>query len=452
MSERQATPAVPGWVSGARFIGYVMRRFAADHCTQRAAGLTYTSLIALVPLLAVGFAIFSAFPAFEALRGEAQSFIFENFVPEIGGVVAEHLDQFTQKTGGLTAVGVIFLIASAVMLLSTIGATFDTIWRIKTPRSLVIRLLSYWAVVTLTPLLFGASLSLSSYLFAAAKASGVETYTGPLINLAGFLPLVLQFAGFTIVYMVIPNAPVRWRDALAGGLAAGLLFEVLKKGFGLYVSSVPTYQTIYGAMATVPIFLIWMYVSWTVVLFGAEMAAALPEWRSGHRSLGRGLEGTGPRLAAALSVLHPLAVASLDGGGLRQRDLQRRTGMAHDAMGDTIEELREARYVAKGERGEFMISRDLEAASLGDLRRDLGLDLVVLETTGPAWTGRFADIAAEIEAAGAPILEVSLKDLLAAGEGGAVVSFPGDLQPDEPIASGKAKVLAWLGLTWLGSS
>lgn len=270
-----------GFGTGLAFLGYVFQRFLRDNCNERAASLTFTSLLAVVPLVAISFAVFAAFPAFQQMRGQLQSFVFNNFVPEIGSVVYEHIDAFTQKTGQLTAVGVVFLALTSVMLLSSVNGTFNAIWQVRESRPLVARLLVYWAVLTLSPILFGASLSLSGYLFAIAEATGVEQYAGSFSRLTALLPVLLQIAGFSILYLVMPNYPVRRSDALFGGLAAGLLFELLKKGFGLYIKTFPTYETVYGALAAFPILLIWIYLAWLLVLLGAEMTAAMPEWRAG---------------------------------------------------------------------------------------------------------------------------------------------------------------------------
>jgi len=275
----------PAWRKSLQFVTYVANRFLSDQCTVRAASLTYTTLLAIVPLLAISFAIFSAFPAFDSLQMKVQLYIFENFVPQVGDTVLGYLEGFTKQTGKLTTVGIVFLVVTSVMLLLTISNAFDAIWRAKRERTLVGRLLVYWAVLTLAPLLLGASVSLSGYLFTAAQASGVEHYTGAVSHLAGYLPLLFQFAGFVVLYVVMPNSSVRLRDALIGGFTAALLFEILKKFFGFYVTAVPTYETIYGALATFPIFLIWMYISWLVVLIGAEITAALPEWRSGRHQI-----------------------------------------------------------------------------------------------------------------------------------------------------------------------
>ncbi len=206
MSESLTRRAVIAGQSNIEFLLYVAKRFVSDQCTVRAAGLTYTSLLALVPLLAISFAIFSAFGD---LQIKVQAYIYENVVPQLGETVSQHLDGFTKQTGKLTAVGIVFLVATSVMLLLAISNAFDAIWRAARNRTLIGRLLVYWAVLTLAPLLLGASVSLSGYIFTVAQASGVERLTGPLYGFALFLPLLFQFGSFAILYLIMPNTPVK---------------------------------------------------------------------------------------------------------------------------------------------------------------------------------------------------------------------------------------------------
>ena len=443
--------------SGIDFLVYVARRFLADSCLPRAAGLSYTALLALVPLVAISFAIFAAFPAFQNMKGVLQTFIFENFVPEIGSVVYNYIEQFTRKTGQLTAFGVVFLGFTSVMLLSSINGTFNTIWRARETRSLVARLMVYWAVLTLSPILFGASISLSSYLFAMAQASGVEQFTGPLSRLAGFLPLLLQVAGFSILFLVMPSFPVRRRDALYGGIMAGLMFEILKKGFGLYIKSAPTYETLYGALAVVPILLVWMYLAWLVVLLGAEFTAALPEWRAGARVVRRASLPAARLTTTALAILHALLLASRNGRGLNARRLARAVREAPETMVEVSEKLETRRYITKGERGHWLLARDLDAVSLAELQRDLGLavgpdDIVALSRT--SWGQRYADIVVRLRESESGITDITLKDLLGPRNEAEVVEFhdPSEDSEEEEVTDRKTRLLALLGLTTIGSS
>ncbi len=430
------------------FLGYVFQRFLRDNCNERAASLTFTGLLAVVPLVAISFAVFAAFPAFQQMRGRLQSFVFDNFVPEIGSVVYEHIEDFTEKTGQLTAVGVVFLAVTSVMLLASINGTFNAIWQVRESRPLVARLLVYWAVLTLSPLLFGASLSLSGYLFTIAQATGVEAYAGSLSRLTALLPVLLQVAGFSILYLVMPNYPVRRTDALLGGLAAGLLFELLKRGFGLYIRYFPTYETLYGALSAFPILLLWMYLAWLLVLLGAEMTAAMPEWRAGIRGIRRTMVPAARLLAAALSILHALHIASLRGGGLDNRRIARAAPAAPDAIGVAREKLQSKRYIALGDKQEWVLSRDLEASTLHDLKRDLGLDLDVGDLRHlpkHGWGRRYRDIVERIDKAEQQITNVSLRSLLTPESEAEVIEFP-DGTDGEPGAGRKTGLLDLLGL------
>lgn len=446
--------AVAAIVGCWRFIVYVLERFRHDGCQPRAAALTFTSLLAFVPLLAVSFAIFAAFPAYRRLKDELQSAIFDNLVPQVGSVVQEHFDQFTQQTGGLTAIGVLFLVFTSILMLTTISNTFNHIWRVRQARSLVARLVVFWAVITLTPLLFGASLSISSYLFTAAQETGVEAVTGPIGGYAFMAPFLLQAAGFTMLFLIMPNYPVRRTDALIGGLVASTLFELLKKGFGLYIASFPTYETIYGAMATIPIFLVWVYLSWTVVLIAAELTASLPEWRGGARKLRKGSLAPLDRLMAALGVLSALRQVSIDGGGLREHQLVRLSGVGRDASVEALDRLQNNRYIERGERGHWLLVRDLSQVTLFDLYNHLGLGLgtrLRAEYMNKAWARRFADIRQTMTDQSREIMEVPLSELLAPAAPGELHAIEmdddedGELGPAERTRS-RQSLLSLLGI------
>jgi len=188
-----------------------------DRCTVRTAGLAFTTLLAIIPLLTVSFAIFSAFSAFEQIQITVRAYIFENFVPQVGDTVLNYIEGFTQQTGKLTVIGIVFLAVTSIMLLLSISNAFDAIWHSQGERALIPKLLVYWSVLTLAPLLLGASVSLSSYFFTIAQAIGVEQYTGPLAGLLSFIPLFLQFCGFTVLYVKCRNRPsgfaMRWPAA-----------------------------------------------------------------------------------------------------------------------------------------------------------------------------------------------------------------------------------------------
>lgn len=435
------------------FVAYVFQRFSHDGMQQKASALTFTSLLALVPLLAVSFAIFAAFPAFDRLKGEVQSFIFENFVPQVGSTVQEHLESFTAKTGSLTAIGVIFLGVTAVMLLSAVNNTFNEIWRARKPRGIVSRLLVFWALLTLAPLFFGASLSISSYLFTLAQASGVESYTGELARLAGVLPFLLQACGFTIIFLVVPNYPVSRKDALIGGFVAGTLLELLKKGFGLYITSFPTYQTIYGAMATIPIFLIWVYLSWNMVLLSAELTAALPEWRAGSRRLSMRNLSPIAKFEALLAILAQLNKASQMGTGVSEKQLTALCRLGPSIMTWALQTLESKKYIIRGDNGRWHLSRDLDQRSVGAIADEMGLTLLPNLSPSQAdqpWAHRLKERLSEARNEMKGHLDLSLKELLADRQAHETFPEPAKPQPrqdeEKPREATWRRVLAVIGL------
>jgi len=373
--------------------------------------------------------------------------------------VQDHLQQFASKTRGLSVVGALFLAVTSVMLLSSISSAFNHIWRVRQTRGLVVRLPVYWLILTLTPLLLGASVALSTYLFALARSTGVEQFTGPLTRLAVIVPLVVQIAGLFVLYRFTPNYPVRWSDAMAGAVTAGLVLELLKRAFGLYVTTFPTYQTIYGALATIPIFLIWMYVMWTVILYGAEMAAALPEWRAGVSRHEREHRTPAAMLAAATAFLALLLTAHRGGVGRRWRYLVRHSGQPAELLITVSEALRKAHYVQKNERDVWFLARDLDRVTLADLHRDLDLSTAAAagQVAHTEWGAKLAEALRNAEQAGQAAMDMSLESLLATQDDDKAVrlaageTLDDDLEEDdegEP-RDYKNRLLALLGLAWL---
>lgn len=258
----------------------IWRHFIVHHGPRHASALSFATLLALVPLVTVVFSALSMFPVFEAWALMLEEFVYQNFVPAAGEVIREHLQRFTEHTGKLTVIGLAFLVLSALLLLSTIEETFNEIWHVESGRGLTQRVLAYWAVLTLGPLLIGVSLSITSYLVSLTFVSEQNMFAQAHSYLLSVSPFVLEVIAFIILYVVVPNCDVRFRDALTGGIVAALLFELSKRGFAWFVLNFSSYQIIYGALATIPIFLIWIYISWSVVLMGAAVAVVL-----GQRSL-----------------------------------------------------------------------------------------------------------------------------------------------------------------------
>ena len=257
------------------FLLQVNARFLDHRCLRIAASLAFATLLALVPLFTVVFTMLSLFPVFAEWGVVLESYIYENFVPAAGDVVQENVQQFLGQTGKLTAFGLLFLMLSALMLLSTIEDAFNDIWQLQQGRRFLQRLLVYWAVLTLGPILIASSLSISSYIVALSIDNEILGFGSLSSIVLQFLPFLLEILAFVLLYVAVPNCTVRLSHALLGGLVGTVLFELAKLAFTTYVTGFDTYNVIYGALASIPLFLIWIYVSWIVVLYGAELVAQL---------------------------------------------------------------------------------------------------------------------------------------------------------------------------------
>ena len=361
------------FVDLAYYVGCALLRFHRGRGMQAAAALTYTTLLAMVPLFAIGFAIFSAFPAFETARSATEALIFKNLVPAIAEPFRSYLNSFMQNASTLGAVGLIGLFVSAILLLATIESTFNAIWHVERQRHLLVRFLIFWTILSLGPLIIGLIFSTTSDAFGALRHIWTEAdLKAGLLDVGGeardhIIAIVLQTVGFTLLFMIVPNRSVGWRDALIGGCLSGMAFEILKIGFGWYLTAFPTFQTIYGAMAVIPIFLVWVYLSWTVILFGAVFAASFPDWWY-LRQHNAAAQCVPARLfSVALLILSALRETV---GPLKQDILE--DVASAEGVGLVLERLREAEFVARTEDDRFVLARNPAHYNLYDLYRGLG--------------------------------------------------------------------------------
>jgi membrane protein len=298
------------------------RRFREDQLGLTASSLTFTTMLALVPLVTVMLALFTAFPIFARFQGAVQQYFLQALVPDtIARPVLGALTQFAAKANRLGTVGLVFLLFSALALMLTIDRTLNRIWRVRRPRPIAQRLLVYWAALTLGPLLVGMSLSLTSYAVSVSRGvvDRLPGGVGPLLETLQFTLFVLAVAG---LFRYVPNTDVRWRHALAGALFVGAGLELAKIGLGLYLSAVPGISVVYGAFATAPILLLWVYLSWVIVLLGAVIAAYAP---SLQMRIERDDERAGQPFALAVGVLRELHAARAGAArGLTLDELGRR--------------------------------------------------------------------------------------------------------------------------------
>lgn len=282
------------------------------------------------------------------------------------------------------------------------------------PRRLSQRLVAYWTVLTLGPLLAGGAVSMSAYLYAAVRWAGLES--DDIGVFARLLPFVLTAATFAVLYITLPNCRVRWVHAVTGGLVAAQLFELLKQGFGIYVAAFPAYRTIYGAMSLLPLFLVWMYLVWAVVLFGAVIAAAWPEWRAERARSALPELTQATRLALTLKVLAVLFAAQKGGQSVAQETLTEAIGGESNRLRRILEPLVRARYAVEAEDGHWLLARDLEQATLFDIwcMLDLHAGAPGLEASdNGAWTLRLHEVLEDMEAHNRGMMGLTLRELLA---------------------------------------
>jgi len=266
---RRAVPA---------FLASVLRRVDEDNCFQAAAGLTFTTLLALVPLFAVVLSVSSTFPAFEEWIEVLQRFLIRNFLPDTGRrLIRMQLTEFAENATQLTAIGLAFLGVTAVSLMLTVDETFNALFRVPQRRGTVRRVMIYFAAIAVVPLLVGASVSITTW-FVGQSLGLLGQPHWVSSGILRLVPYGFTCVAFTLVYYLLPNRKVALRHAVTGGLLAAMAFEFAKLGFAMYVRYFPTYTMIYGAFAAIPIFLLWIYISWLVVVIGATITAVLPEF------------------------------------------------------------------------------------------------------------------------------------------------------------------------------
>jgi membrane protein len=394
---------------------YALGRFQKDSCLALAASLSYTTLLAMVPLLALALGILTGFPAFDDIHARIQGFVLRNLVPQAGAAVASALTSFVENAGKATGVGILGLAFTSIMLLSTINSAFNQIWRVEKERPILWRMLVYWTIISLGPILFGTAMSLSGAIY--AEITGDRSMR-KLIS--WFIPFALEIIAFSFLYAITPNRPVRWRHASLGGLVAAILFELLKVGYVAYLKEYPTYQSIYGALSAIPIFLVWMYLCWAVTLLGAEVAAALPEWQSANalKEPERNPR-PGERLTLAMVLLSRMLDASRQKGPIRHEELIEELAAPIKWVDCELQALSQAGFIERTQRGDWVLTRDLDELMVGDLYRGLELtpspaDAAPSTPLAPAadWPERLHEILAEVKEVEREAMRVPVKRLL----------------------------------------
>jgi len=288
--------------------GILAERFRDARLGVSASSLTFTTVLALVPLFALGLAVFSAFPVFGKFQDTIQRWLVESLVPEsIARQVLSYLTQFSRQASRLGTAGLVAGLLSVVFLMVTIERTLGQIWRVQRTRPLPQRVLLYWSAITLGPLLLGGSLAITSYVVTASR-DVVDVLPGSVRWLLDSFEFFLLTACVSGLYFYVPYTRVRWRHAITAGFLVAASLELAKKGMAFYLLEVPTYSLVYGAFAALPILLVWIYVTWLLVLLGAVLASSLPEL---GREQWRKPQGAGWSFRLALEVLAELNAAKL---------------------------------------------------------------------------------------------------------------------------------------------
>ena len=320
------------------FLRYVYRRWVEDRCPQIAGSLTYSTVLAVVPAFVIAVAVLSTSPIFEDVMSKIKIFLLLNLTPEIAGrIITVYMEEFAASASRLTKVGIGFVLVLAVWLMLIMDRSLNAIWRVRQSRPYWLSTLGYVMLILAGPVLIGVSVSITTYILAlSSEATGLPATLQSL--LLRLVPLSMSALAFFLIYRIIPHRHVPWRHALLGGVIAAFLFEGAKQLFSIYVHTEPTYNIVYGAFAAVPLFLIWIYLSWLVILLGAEITAAAAYWRGGRW---KESEAPATRFREAAAVMRAL----IDAGSatVSFENLHQRTRIpAHD-LEDTL-----ARMTAEG--------------------------------------------------------------------------------------------------------
>lgn len=362
------------------FARFLAKRFLHDRLFQAAAALSFTTVFALVPLAMVVFGVLSAFPVFEQWSDQLSSYIFSNFVPAAASSVEKYITQFTASAGNLTVPGVIALVISLLVTLHSVETTFNNIWRVTSTRPRLSRFLVYWTVLTLGALVAVASLALSAQffalpMFATQPGQVLETLTLKVT------PVLIEFLAITAIYRVVPHRTIRLRYAVAGALLATLLLELVRWGLGVYLGSFDSYERIYGAVASVPIFLLWIYLGWVAILLGASFASAMAAFR--YQPVSMRLP-VGYEMYALLRMLGRFDAARAQGRGLHSDELLQLEPMLTDSLIQQIlGQLAEINLLRRDEDGEWLLARDLDDITLAELYEACQLRVPIAEAHLP---------------------------------------------------------------------
>ncbi|MCL2589556.1 MAG: YihY family inner membrane protein [Betaproteobacteria bacterium] len=354
------------------FVVLLHERFLATQCFQVAGSLTYTALLAMVPLITVTFLAFGQLPGMGDIEESLRTFLLENMLPDkAGSIITTYALEFSEKARQLTLIGIAMLAVTSLMLLGTIEEVFNRIWGVRQPRPLLLRITVYWFVLTLGPPILGGSIAVTGYLISLSMQwSPTMGWLGPY-SARLLAPLLLSVL-FVFLYYAVPNHKVRFTHALAGGLVAAVAFFLMQRAFGLFIARFPTYTLVYGTFAALPIFLVWLYSSWIVVLLGALITATLPTFAERRRVVA---PFPGCEAWAAVTILTQLARAQSDGYPTSFEALREQAPLSEYHTENVLGKLAEAGWVSRTDEGDWVLIRAPSQIPLAEIVRCFALDV-----------------------------------------------------------------------------
>lgn len=318
------------------FLGFIVERFRRDRCADIASSLTFATLLSLVPLITIMLTFFSAFPQFADFPEHVKNIILSNMLPETGGrIISRYMEQFAENAARLTTVGIGLLAVTSMLMIYNIDNAFNAIWRVSRQRTVVQRVLVYWGVLTLAPLLVGGSLSMTSWLI-SMSVGNISQLPPVVMGMLKLIPLILTTLAFAFLFRIVPNRLVPVKHAFIGGAVSAIAFETMSRAFALYISNFPTYKLVYGAFASIPIFLLWVYLSWMTVLLGAVLTSSLSHWRS---------KSSVQALTPELKLYYSLCILKVLSGSLRSGITQtlpmlsKKILLGYDFLEELLEEM-----------------------------------------------------------------------------------------------------------------
>lgn len=346
------------------FIIFIVQSFFRHQNSRAAFYLAFTSLFAVVPMMTVIYSVLSLIPELKGLEGKMQTFMFEHFVPSTGTQLESYLQSFAQQAANLTSVGVGMLFVTSVLMLKKIEDSFNTIWHVSEGRKGVNGFLLYWALLSLGPVMMGGAFAVSTYLASLKMIYDFVPLPGIQTVVLSILPVLMSSLAFSLAYLAIPNTRVPIAHGVLGGIVAAILFDLARRAMTIFITLSPSYELIYGAFAAVPIFLIWILVSWNILLIGAEFVQALTNFRSSRRA-------AASSLGRMLAILERIYRAHGKGVVLIENELEENMAWITPEEWEVyLLKLEEMGLIKRGAEGELTLRRDLHKYTLADLFRD----------------------------------------------------------------------------------